>query len=352
MPVAVAHTEAVVTRREGLYCRFYGLAERPFNLAPDPKFLFLTPGHREALAQLMYGVQEHKGFILLTGEVGTGKTTLLRTVLARLDVRTEMAFVMNSTLAFDEILEYILADFGIATAGGSRAQRLMTLNRFLIERRRAGVNTVIIIDEAQNLDSQTLEQIRLLSNFEMTGDKLLQIVLAGQPELRVKLQQPELRQLRQRIGLRCTIAPLDSSQVEQYIMNQLRVAGARDRHLFSPAAIRKIAQYSRGIPRVVNMVCDHSLLIGYAKQVRRIDVDIVKRAVDYLEEAEARALRARPGAERWPRVARYMSGALVAGSAGVAVMAALAAYRGDGFSTTVLEPLFNLVRSLLQWWGS
>jgi general secretion pathway protein A len=351
MPVAVARNEGGVTRREGLYCRFYGLAERPFNLAPDPKFLFLTPGHREALAQLMYGVQEHKGFILLTGEVGTGKTTLLRTVLARLDARTEMAFVMNSTLAFDEILEYILADFGIATAGGSRAQRLMTLNRFLIERRRAGVNTVIIIDEAQNLDSQTLEQIRLLSNFEMTGDKLLQIVLAGQPELRVKLQQPELRQLRQRIGLRCTIAPLDQAQVEQYIMNQLRVAGARDRHLFSSAAIRKIAQYSRGIPRVVNMVCDHSLLIGYAKQVRRIDVDIVKRAIDYLEEVEARALRTRLGPERWPRVARYTSGALVACSAGVAVVAALLAYRDDGFSTTVMGPLYNLVRSLLQWWG-
>jgi hypothetical protein len=185
----------------------------------------------------------------------------------------------------------------------------------------------------------------------MTGDKLLQIVLAGQPELRLKLQQPELRQLRQRIGLRCTIAPLDTAQVEQYIMNQFRVAGARDRHLFSPAAIRKVAQYSRGIPRVVNMVCDHGLLIGYAKQVRRIDVDMVKRAIDYLEEAEARALRTRLGTGRWPRVARYTSGALVACSAGVAVVAALAAYRGDGFSMTVMEPLYNLVQSLLQWWG-
>lgn len=339
--------------RDGLYCRFYGLAQRPFNLAPDPRFLFLTPGHREALAQLMYGVQERKGFILLTGEVGTGKTTLLRTLLTRLDDKTDVAFVMNSTLAFDELLEYILADFGVAQTGESRAQRLIALNRFLIERRRVGVNTVIVIDEAQNLGGHTLEQIRLLSNFETAGDKLLQIVLAGQPELRVKLQQPELRQLRQRIALRCAIAPLDPAQVEQYIMNQLRVAGARDRHLFSAVAMRRIALYSRGIPRVVNTVCDHCLLLGYAKQVRHIDVDIVKRAIDYLEAGEARARRLGLGAGvGWPRLARYTSGALVACSAGAVAMVALAAYRDDGLSTAVLESLFNLVRLLLQWWGS
>ncbi len=351
----VSRSEAAAARRDGLYCRFYGLGERPFNLAPDPKFLFLTPGHREALAQLMYGVQERKGFILLTGEIGTGKTTLLRTMLARLNDNTDVAFVINSTLVFDQLLEYVLADLGVTPIGESRAQRLMALNRFLIERRRAGINTVIVIDEAQNLDTQTLEQIRLLSNFEMTGDKLLQIVLSGQPELREKLQRPELRQLRQRIGLRCTIAPLDPPQVEQYIMNQLRVAGARDRHLFSPAAVRKIAQYSRGIPRVVNTVCDHSLLLGYARQVRHVEVDLVKRAIDYLEEGEARARRPRLGAgSGWPRVARYTSGALVVSSAGVAAMAAVAAYRGEGLglSNGLIESLFNLVRSLLQWWGS
>jgi general secretion pathway protein A len=352
--IAVAGGETAVARRDGLYCRFYGLAERPFSLAPDPRFLFLTPGHREALAQLMYGVQEHKGFILLTGEVGTGKTILLRTLLARVEANAEVAFVINSTLAFDEILEYILADFGVAPTGSSRAQRLMALNRFLIDRRRAGVNTVIIIDEAQNLDSQTLEQIRLLSNFETTGEKLLQIVLAGQPELRLKLQRPELRQLRQRIGLRCTIAPLDPAQVDQYIMNQLRVAGARDRYLFSPPAMRRIAQYSRGIPRVVNMVCDNSLLIGYANQVRRIDVDIVKRAIAYLEDSQTRALRSRLSAPgRWSKAARYTGGALAACSAGAAAVVALSVYRGDlnGLSTAVVGSLFHLVQSLLQWWG-
>jgi general secretion pathway protein A len=349
----VARSEAPVGRREGLYCRFYGLTERPFNLAPDPRFLFLTPGHREALAQLMYGVQEHKGFILLTGEVGTGKTILLRTLLARVESRAEVAFVTNSTLGHDEILEYVLADFGIPAAGESRAQRLMALNRFLIDRRRAGVNTVIIIDEAQNLADHTLEQIRLLSNFETPGDKLLQIVLAGQPELRAKLQRPELRQLRQRIGLRCAITPLDPAQVEQYVMNQLRVAGARDRHLFSPAAMRQIAQYSRGIPRMINMVCDHSLLIGYAKQVRRIDAEIVKRAIDYLEEGQARTRRLKmPPPDGWPRVARYTSAALVVSSAGVAALVALGAYLGNEFSTAATESLFKVVQSLLQWWGS
>jgi type II secretory pathway predicted ATPase ExeA len=337
--------------KDGLYCRFYGLAQRPFNLAPDPRFLFLTPGHREALAQLMYGVQEHKGFILLTGEVGTGKTTLLRTLLNRFSDTTDVAFVMNSTLPFDELLEYVLADFGVARAGDTRAQRLITLNRFLIERRRAGINTVIIIDEAQNLDIQTLEQIRLLSNFEVAGDKLLQIVLAGQPELRVKLQRPELRQLRQRIGMRCAIAPLDAAQVEQYILNQLRVAGARDRQLFSAAAMRKIAQYSRGIPRVVNIVCDHSLLLGYAKQIRRVDAELVQHVIDYLEEGESRTLRLRPRTDAvWPRVARYTSGALVACSAGAAAMVAMAAYRGDALSSTLMVSLFNLVQLVLQWW--
>jgi type II secretory pathway predicted ATPase ExeA len=290
----------------------------------------------------------------LTGEVGTGKTILLRTVLARVQAKAEVAFVINSTLAFDEILEYILADFGVAPAGEGRAQRLMALNRFLIDRRRAGVNTVIIIDEAQNLDSQTLEQIRLLSNFETTGDKLLQIILAGQPELRIKLQRPELRQLRQRIGLRCTIAPLDPAEVDQYILNQLRVAGARDRYLFSPAAMRRIAQYSRGIPRIVNMVCDNSLLIGYANQVRRIDVDIVKRAIAYLEDSEARALRARLAAgARWPKGARSKGRVLAACSAGAAAVVALSVYAGEvnRFTTAVVGSLFNLVQSLLQWWG-
>ena len=187
---------------------FFGLEQNPFNPTPDPRFLYLSPGHREGLAQLLYGVQEHKGFILLTGEIGTGKTTLLRTLLSRLDGNTASAFVFDTTLPFEGILEYMLEDFGVAKPGESHVQRLIALNNFLIERRRAGQNTVLILDEAQNLDLHALEQIRLLSNFETPTEKLLQILLVGQPELLDKLDRPELRQLKQRIGLRCRILPL------------------------------------------------------------------------------------------------------------------------------------------------
>ncbi len=208
-----------------MYRRFYGFTKPPFGLTPDPSFLCLTPGHREALAQLTYGVQEKKGFILLTGEVGTGKTTLLRALLNRLPKGTAVAYAVNSTLPFDELLEYLLEDLGVPNAGVSRAQRLMALYRFLTEQYRAGINNVLIIDEAQNLDLDTLEQIRLLSNFETTSEKLVQIVLAGQPELRRRLALPELRQLKQRIALRCKIEPMSPEETRGYIADRLRIAG-------------------------------------------------------------------------------------------------------------------------------
>lgn len=283
-----------------MYLNFYGLREVPFGTTPDPKFLYLTSGHREALAQLVYGVTENKGFMVLTGEVGTGKTTLLQALLRRLDGNAAVAFVFNSRLTFDGILEYVLEDFGIAKSGESRAQRLFSLNNFLIERQRAGQRTLLIIDEAQNLDPTTMEEIRLLSNFEIPGHKLLQIVLAGQPELRTKLQLPELRQLRQRIGLRCGILALTRDEIGEYVQTRLRVAGARDLILFTERAIRRIADYSGGIPRVVNLVCDHCLLIGYADQQRRIGHRTVEQAIEYLEE---RSLRRRPRRQLTPRSA-------------------------------------------------
>ena len=192
-----------------MYLDFYGLRERPFSETPDPRFLFLTPGHREALAQLIYGVQEGKGFIVLTGEVGTGKTTLLRTFMERIGTSsTHVAFIFDSTMPYDGLVEYMLEDFGIPSAGKTRAQRLFALNRFLIECRRAGQTAAVVVDEAQNLSLANLEHLRLLSNFETPTGKLLQIILVGQPELRDKLARPELRQLRQRLGMRCAIRPL------------------------------------------------------------------------------------------------------------------------------------------------
>jgi general secretion pathway protein A len=267
-----------------MYLAFYGLAEKPFNATPDPRFLYMTPGHREALAQLQYGVQERKGFIVLVGQVGTGKTTLLHALWQRLESQTAMSFVVNSTLPFDGLLEYVLADFGITKAGESRAQRLIALNNFLIARQRVGQNSVLIIDEAQNLDVSTLEQIRLLSNFETPTSKLLQILMVGQPELKTKLNLPELRQLKQRVGLRCQIPPLTVEETHAYIRTRLRIAGARDLALFDDSAVDRISAYAGGIPRLINTVCDHCLLFGYADQKRKIDRSIVSQAIEYLEE--------------------------------------------------------------------
>jgi general secretion pathway protein A len=279
-----------------VYLRFYGLKEKPFNPTPDPRFLHFTEAHREALAQLEYGVKERRGFLVLTGEVGTGKTTLLRALLERLEIDTESAFVFNSMMSFEEILVYIVEDFGITVTGSSHAHRLIALNHFLTERVRRGLNTVLIIDEAQNLDVASLEQVRLLSNFETTTQKLMQILLVGQPELKVKLDKPELRQLKQRIGLRCTIHPLSFDETGDYIRHRLEIArGALGRTagdeeaLFTNRAIARIAEYSHGIPRLINLVCDHSLVMGYADQLRRIDRRTIDEAIEYLEEGEQSA---------------------------------------------------------------
>jgi len=267
-----------------MYLNFYGLNEKPFNATPDPRFLYLSPGHREALAQLQYGTQERKGFMVLTGKVGTGKTTVLQALRRRLDGDTAVSYVFHSTLPFDGILEYVLEDLGITKPEESQVRRLIALNNFLIERERAGQNTVLVIDEAQNLDAATLEQIRLLSNFETATSKLLQILLVGQPELKAKLDLPELRQLKQRVGLRCQIPPLTPQETHQYIRNRLRVAGARDMALFDEAAVDRITEYSGGIPRVINILGDHCLLFGYADHKRRIDRQAVNQAIEYLEE--------------------------------------------------------------------
>ncbi|HEY2992204.1 MAG TPA: AAA family ATPase [Methylomirabilota bacterium] len=269
-----------------MYLQFYGLREAPFAPTPDPKFLFQSTRHREALAQLLYGVRERKGFIVLSGEIGTGKTTLLRTLLERLDRDTHVAYVHNSALGIEGLLEYILHDWGVKSVGASHAQRLFELNEFLIDQHRSGMSPVLVIDEAQNLSIETLEAVRLLSNFETTSQKLMQILLVGQPELRDKLNAPELRQLKQRIGLRCHIGPLSPEETRLYIRHRLRIAGATDAGIFTDAAIQRITEYSQGIPRVINIVCDHCLLSGYADSKRRIDSNVVDEAVEYLEEGE------------------------------------------------------------------
>ncbi len=301
-----------------MYLDFYGLRERPFSETPDPKFLFLTPGHREALAQLIYGLQEGKGFIVLTGEVGTGKTTLLRTFMERIGTsNTHVAFIFDSTMPYDGLVEYMLEDFGIPSAGKTRAQRLFALNRFLIERRRAGETAAVVVDEAQNLSLASLEHLRLLSNFETPTGKLLQIILVGQPELRDKLARPELRQLRQRLGMRCMIRPLTLDETRNYIRSRLHVAGASDARLFTDAAIERIAAYTNGIPRLVNILCDHCLLIGYTDRTRRVEREMVERGIEYLEDgqrpAHARGMFWRPATRRRRWLVGGLGAAAIAG---------------------------------------
>ena len=295
-----------------MYLKFYGLDEKPFSETPDPRYLFLSPPHREALAQLQYGAEERKGFVVLTGEIGTGKTTLLNTLYRRLDPKTAVAFIVNSRLPFDGLLDCILDGLGVARREDSLARRLIVLQTFLTERERAGQNTVLIIDEAQSLSPMTLEQIRLLSNFETTRRKLLQILLVGQPELEAKLNLPQLRQLRQRLGLRCRIRPLTVMEAGQYIRTRLRVAGSRDLGVFTEAAVARMAAYSRGVPRVLNILGDHCLLFGYAEQRRRVERGLVEQAIEYLE-ASARARRGWmiPGLGALRRLPRLVGSAVV-----------------------------------------
>ena len=307
-----------------MYLKFYGLTEKPFNATPDPRFLYMSTVHREALAQLQYGVQERKGFIVLTGKVGTGKTTLLNALRQRLDGQTAVAFVFSSTLPFDDILEYALQELGVPKAGESRAQRLAALHQFLIERERAGQNAALIIDEAQNLSAATLEQIRLLSNFETPTSKLLQILLVGQPELKAKLALPELHQLKQRVALRCQVSPLTPTECRAYIRTRLRIAGGQDLAIFTDPAVDEIVAYAGGIPRVINIVCDHCLLFGYADQKRRIDPPIVRQAVEYLEEGSSpRRMLGKPRRERVAAGARVVLGTLLVATVGAAVALAL-----------------------------
>jgi general secretion pathway protein A len=284
-----------------MYLTFYGLTERPFGTTPDPRFLYFSPGHREALASLLYGIQERVGFLQLTGEVGTGKTTLLHALLERLDGTAAVSFIVNSALPIDGVLETVLSDFGIREPVETRAQRLLALRRFLIERAQADQKTILIVDEAHHLEPATLEQIRLLSNFETTTEKLLQIVLVGQPELIASLALPELRQLRQRISLRATLPPLSSAETRDYIRTRLRTVGSRDTGLFTEQAVTRIAKYAGGIPRLINLVCDHCLVIGYGQQRRRLDEDIVTDAIRYLEEGAgtAGAGGSHRGGRRW-----------------------------------------------------
>lgn len=260
-----------------MYKNFFGLKANPFNVNPDPRFLYGTKHTYEALACLAYGIQNRKGFMLLTGEVGTGKTTILNKLMEWLrSQRVSSAFIFNPRLDVVQFFDFMLADFGIPSATRDKGQFLLQLNHWLIERYRAKETAVLIVDEAQNLSLEMLEEIRLLTNLETSTEKLLQIVLSGQPELEMKLKTPELRQLRQRITLRCKTLPLTSPQVGAYIDQRLKVAGANGSAIFTPGAVELVSRYSNGIPRVVNLLCEHALINAFVDQKRPIPAEIVE----------------------------------------------------------------------------
>jgi general secretion pathway protein A len=258
---------------------FFGLRENPFKINPDPRFLFITDEARATAAELAYAIRTRKGLIVLTGEVGTGKTMLIRRLLDWLaEQKMPAALIFNSHIKPDHLLDFILNDFAIPCASNRKSEKLLALHGWLLERYRAAQTPVLIVDEAQGLDPAALEEIRLLLNLETPREKLLQIILAGQPELDIKLKRHELRQLRQRITIRCRTASLTLEQTHGYIRERLRVAGANGNPIFEPDALGCIHAYSRGIPRVINVLCEHSLINACADDIRTISPDSVERA--------------------------------------------------------------------------
>ncbi|MCC6417212.1 MAG: AAA family ATPase [Gemmataceae bacterium] len=316
-----------------MYEAFYGLKDRPFNLTPDPRYLYLSQKHKEAFAHLLYGIKNRSGFVMVSGEIGTGKTTICRTLVGRLDDNTEVAFIFNPCLSAVDLLRKINEEFGISTQADSVKGLIDELNSHLLDRFAEGKNCVLIIDEAQDLDPAVLEQIRLLSNLETEREKLLQIILIGQPELVTMLSLPELRQLNQRVTARYHLRELDRQETGQYIAYRLRVAGARKRLQFTPTAIREVYRASAGTPRVINAVCDRALLVGYTQESREITSAMVRRAA-----REVRGERIRP---RKPANLRRLLPRPAVAAATLVVLVAVA---------FLAEPMATRMRAWLAVW--
>jgi len=294
-----------------MYANYFGFREKPFTITPNPRFIFLSNNHKEAFAHLLFGIDSHAGFIELTGEVGTGKTTVLRTLLSQLDSDNyRTALIFNPSQSATDLLWNINHEFGIPADGTDGPGNLDSLNRFLLKENSEGRTVVLVIDEAQNLEPRVLEQIRLISNLETDKDKLIQIVLVGQPELREKLGRSELRQLSQRITVRYHLCPMDFSDTVEYIGHRIEVAAGRRLDLFTQGALRRIYRYSGGIPRLINVVCDRALLAAYTKEAGRITARTAAAAIADVRREESGSV--------WRRVAGY------AGYAGLAVVAVLA----------------------------
>ncbi|MBK7949966.1 MAG: AAA family ATPase [Deltaproteobacteria bacterium] len=309
-----------------MYTAFYGLREKPFALSPDPRFLYLAASHREALAHLLYGIEQGEGFISVTGEVGTGKTTLCRTLLERLEGQIELAFLFNPSKSALELLQSICAEYGLPAEGLGRRSLMSQLNKFLLEQKERKRRVLLIIDEAQTLSENTLEQVRLLSNLETSREKLIQILLLGQPELDRKLDERGLRQLRQRISVRWKLEPLSADETVAYVRHRISVAAGEPKDLFTESALREVHRRTGGIPRLVNQLCDRALLAGYAARAAQIGPTLIRAAAREIPDVRD------PG-ERDPRTGRallrpwmkrpWMYFAMTLGFVGVALFAGL-----------------------------
>ena len=266
-----------------MYLEHYNLVEFPFNITPDPRFLYYAAHHREALDHLMYGISQRKGFIELTGEVGSGKTTLCRALLSSLGDDVKTALILNPSLTETQLLRAMLNDFGLEPRGRDRLAYIECLNEFLLSQYNEGINVALLIDEAQDLTPNVMEQVRLLSNLETDQHKLIQIVLCGQPELKKRLNRPDLRQLRQRITVRYYLPPLTFEETTNYIRHRLWVAGQESTAQFSKGAVRTVHRYAQGCPRLINAVCDNALLAGYVERKQILSTQDVKKAIRQLE---------------------------------------------------------------------
>jgi general secretion pathway protein A len=325
-----------------MYCRFYGFSEKPFETTPDPKFLYLSSTHREVLSSLTYGIRERKGFIVVLGEAGTGKTVLLRSILDRQEKEVKAAYIFNTDFAFEELLHLVLMDLGLADEKEhlTKAEAIHRLNKLAVRQLARGGSLVIIVDEAQELDRRCLENLRLLSNLETSSNKLIQIILSGQPALEKKLMQPDLKNLSQRISLKRYILPFDEKQTHEYIRHRLEVVGNGGSSLFTKDAETLIWLYSGGIPRKINTVCDSALLIGCAIKERKIRGETVQEAIDGLSEnpfSDLSTARADWEAAR-ARFIKPSSGRRLFGSPGLFLLAAcLSLLTGFGLVTLGLH---------------
>jgi general secretion pathway protein A len=284
-----------------MYNSFFGFDEKPFHVTPNPRFFYSNPRYNEAYANLLYGIRESKGFMMLTGEVGTGKTTLLHKLILELESNVPFVFFYNTTLSFDDLLGYVCSELRLKFSGDSQLGKVQALNEFLLEQLKRGSTVALLIDEAQNLKEDVFENLRLLSNLETPNEKLLQIVLAGQPELEVKLDQPGLRQLKQRMSVQCRLDCLEPEEVAAFIRHRLQVAGGKRRDLFSHEAVREVASYSKGIPRLINVICDNALLIAFAKSQKKISPEVISEvASDLRLDSKLQNFSAKAAASKIP----------------------------------------------------